>query len=104
MIVRGAGLGCLRAPCWKPIAKVPVTISRNETVVVRALSGPDGWLRVTLAPGVYTVRAPGLFALSPDPAIQRSGELRATLRAGRTTRLTLVILPRTASTRGGGRL
>jgi hypothetical protein len=32
VVVHSAGLGCLREPCWRPMAKVPVTILRDEAV------------------------------------------------------------------------
>jgi len=100
VIARGTGLGCLRESCWKPAPKVPVTILRDSRVVTRALSGPDGRFGVVLAPGVYTLRAPGLWVLSPDPVARASGSMQATVRAGRTTRLALVIAPRTTPVPG----
>jgi len=104
VVVRGVGLGCLREPCWKPMPSVPVTILRREAVVSRALSDADGRFRVALAPGVYTVRAPGLVTLAPGPVPQRSNELRATLRAGQLTRVTLVIFEWPVGKTGSGRL
>jgi hypothetical protein len=88
VLIRGAGLGCLRAPCWVPAARVTVTIAGEDGVVARAVSGRDGRFRVVVAPGLYTLRAPGLMSLTRD------GKTQVQLKPGQLRRMTLVIAHR----------
>ena len=46
-------------PCDEPAANVRLVFLRNGKAVARVRTGSDGRYRVTLAPGVYRVSAPG---------------------------------------------
>lgn len=69
------GLGCVRAPCFKPVAGVTVTFTRG-THVLRATSDRRGRFRLLLAPGMWTVRAPGLVTLAGRPRVVRVPDSR----------------------------
>jgi len=45
-------------PCSKPAARVLLVFRRNGSIVARVTTGVEGWYRVLLRPGLYTVVAP----------------------------------------------
>lgn len=53
--------GCLRPPCYRPVAGVTVTFTRLGQTL-HATSDRLGRFRLLLDPGMWTVRAPGLIA------------------------------------------
>jgi len=67
---QGGAPGCVRAPCFKPAAGVTVTFTRG-TQVVRATSNRLGRFRLVLAPGAWTVRAPGLVSVTGGARLVR---------------------------------
>jgi len=74
--------GCLRPPCYKPVAGVTVTFVRGSQTL-RVTSDRLGRFRLLLDPGTWTVRAPGLVA---------SGRTRTVrVPTGRLMPLTLVV-------------
>ena len=93
VIRRPPEITCIRAPCWAPVAGVPVSFVRDGKVVRRIKTGRDGHAVATLAPGTYAVRAPGV----PLPL----GKSRRLVRvvAGHVTKVTL---PIGAKPSGGG--
>jgi hypothetical protein len=50
-------------PCDEPAANVRLVFLRNGKAVARIRTRGDGRYRVTLAPGVYRVSAPGRLAI-----------------------------------------
>jgi hypothetical protein len=79
--------GCIRPPCYKPVAGVTVTFVRGSETL-RATSDRLGRFRLLLDPGTWTVRAPGLVA----PAHARS----VRVPSGRVMPLTIVVARPTA--------
>ena len=45
-------------PCSKPAARVLLVFRRDGSIVARVTTGVEGWYRVLLRPGLYTVVAP----------------------------------------------
>lgn len=75
--------GCLRAPCYKPVAGVTVTFVRGSQVV-RATSDRLGRFRLLLSPGTWTVRAAGMVSVGAGPRVVR-------VQVGRILPLTIVV-------------
>ena len=75
VVARQSGLGCVRAPCFRPVAGVTVTFMQDDRSV-RATSNRLGRFRVSLSPGIWTARAPGLMA-------PQGGSLVLRVREGR---------------------
>lgn len=90
----GADVACVRAPCAAPAPGVRVTILHEDAVVARRTTDRAGRFRISLAPGTYRLRAANLFSLP------KRGERNVVLRAGVTTRVTLLLVPPQKGTAG----
>jgi hypothetical protein len=75
--------GCLRAPCYRPVAGVTVAFVRGSQVL-RATSDRLGRFRLLLAPGTWTVRAAGMVSVGAAPRVVR-------VLTGRVMPLTIVV-------------
>lgn len=77
-----SGAGCVRAPCYRPVAGVSVTLTGVRTVHVR--TDRAGRFRVVLEPGQWVAHAPRLVSLN------RAG-IPFRVVPGRFRKLTLVV-------------
>jgi hypothetical protein len=83
IVVRGPIAPVCRVglPCSRPAVGVTLVFSRGGRVRARAVTAKDGSYRITLAPGIYGVRALRTSPLRPlDPA-------RVTVERDRNRRL-----------------
>jgi hypothetical protein len=83
VVARQSGLGCVRVSCFKPVAGVTVTFVQGDRTV-RATSNRLGRFRISLSPGVWTARAPGLVA-------PQGGSLVLRVREGRYVPVAFVV-------------
>ena len=79
---QASGTGCVRAPCYRPVAGVLVTLTGVRTVHVR--TDRTGRFRVVLEPGLWVAHAPRLISLT------RAG-IPFRVVPGRFRKLTLVV-------------